>query len=153
MHPMASSTVKFVALILIMICYARSSLAAEYTVGDQLGWRPLVNYYSWVRSKSIKLGDTLGLLFATLDIYLIMIMKINSLFFLFFFNWTVFNYDATTDYSVAEVTQYKFIACNASNAKFFDKSGHSIITLTEPGQHYFMAEAHCSDQMVFSVLV
>ncbi|XWS23539.1 hypothetical protein CRYUN_Cryun28dG0023600 [Craigia yunnanensis] len=119
---MASSIVKFTALILI--CYARSNLAAEHTVGDQLGWRPLVNYYSWVRSKSIKLGDTL-----------------------------VFNYDAATDYSVAEVTQFKFIDCNASNAKFFDNSGHSSITLIEPGQHYFIAEGHCSDQMVFSVLV
>ncbi|XVE55138.1 hypothetical protein DITRI_Ditri03aG0136500 [Diplodiscus trichospermus] len=124
MFQMTISKVKFVTLILILICHARTSLAAEYTVGDQLGWRPLVNYYSWVRSKSIKLGDTL-----------------------------VFNYDTTSDCSVAEVTQYKFIACNASNAKFFDNSGHSSITLTEPGQHYFMAEGHCFDQMVFSVLV
>ncbi|GMI82991.1 uclacyanin 1 [Hibiscus trionum] len=121
MHQMASSTVKFMALFLILF---GSSLAAEHTVGDQLGWRPLVNYYSWVRSKSIKLGDTL-----------------------------VFNYDATKDYSVAEVTQFKFIACNASNAEFFDKSGNSTVTLVESGQHYFMAEGHCSDQMVFSVLV
>ncbi|TYH18318.1 hypothetical protein ES288_A05G260400v1 [Gossypium darwinii] len=66
----------------------------------------------------------------------------------------VFNYDATKDYSVAEVTQFKFIACNASNAKFFDNSGTSSVTLTEPGQHYFMAQNHClDDQMVFSVLV
>ncbi|KAK6257734.1 hypothetical protein QUC31_001193 [Theobroma cacao] len=120
---MEGSTVKFVALILILCC-ARSSLAAEYTVGDQLGWRPLVNYYSWVRSKSIKLGDTL-----------------------------VFNYDATQGYSVAEVTQFKFIACNAANAKYFDNDGHSSVTLTEPGQHYFMAAGHCADQMVLSVLV
>ncbi|XVF39062.1 hypothetical protein PTKIN_Ptkin01aG0005700 [Pterospermum kingtungense] len=121
---MASSAVKFVALILILVCYARSGRGAEYTVGDQLGWRPLVNYYSWVRSKSIKLGDTL-----------------------------VFNYSPFEDYSVAEVTQFKFIACNASEAIFFDSSGNSSITLRKPGQHYFLAQGHCSDQMVFSVLV
>ncbi|KAK8692148.1 hypothetical protein V6N13_075626 [Hibiscus sabdariffa] len=120
---MASSTLKFMALFLFLILFD-VGMAAEHTVGDQLGWRPLVNYYSWVRSKSIKLGDTL-----------------------------VFNYDTTKDYSVAEVTQYKFIACNASDAKFFDKSGSSRVTLSDSGQHYFMAEGHCFDQMVFSVLV
>ncbi|KAK8580169.1 hypothetical protein V6N13_143294 [Hibiscus sabdariffa] len=122
---MASSTLKFMALFLILFDVGMGwGLAAEHTVGDQLGWRPLVNYYSWVRSKSIKLGDTL-----------------------------VFNYDTSKDYSVAEVTQYKFIACNATDAKFFDKSGNSRVTLSEAGQHYFMAEGHCFDQMVFSVLV
>ncbi|KAK8692149.1 hypothetical protein V6N13_075627 [Hibiscus sabdariffa] len=122
---MASSTPKSMALFLILFNVGMGwGLAAELTVGDQLGWRPLVNYYSWVNSKSIKLGDTL-----------------------------VFKYDATKDYSVAEVTQYKFIACNTSNAEFFDNSGSSRVTLVESGQHYFMAEGHCSDQMVFSVLV
>ncbi|OMO68151.1 Plastocyanin-like protein [Corchorus olitorius] len=123
---MASTTFKFMApiLLIIILCYiAPSSLAAEYRVGDDLGWRPLVNYYSWVRSKSIQLGDTL-----------------------------VFNYDAS-QYSVAEVTQFKFIACNASDAIFFEKDGQSSITLSRPGQHYFMADNHCADQMVFSVLV
>ncbi|KAH1065129.1 hypothetical protein J1N35_030116 [Gossypium stocksii] len=121
---MATSLPNFLPLFLIL-CYVGSTMAAVHIVGDQLGWRPHVNYYSWVRSRSIKLGDTL-----------------------------VFNYDATKDYSVAEVTQFKFIACNASNAKFFDNSGTSSVTLTEPGQHYFMDQNHClDDQMVFSVLV
>lgn len=121
---MATSLPRFLSLALIL-CYVGSTMAAVHIVGDQLGWRPLVNYYSWVRSRSIKLGDTL-----------------------------VFNYNATKGYSVAEVTQFKFIACNGSNAIFFDNSGSSSVHLLKPGQHYFMDPNHClHGEMVFSVLV
>ncbi|XVF36651.1 hypothetical protein REPUB_Repub19eG0075500 [Reevesia pubescens] len=55
---MASSSVGM-ACILLVLCMVVPSLATVYTVGDTSGWTTGVDYSTWTKGKTFKVGDSL----------------------------------------------------------------------------------------------
>ncbi|KAA3453897.1 blue copper protein-like [Gossypium australe] len=55
---MASSSVGMVCLLLVS-CMVVPSLAKVYTVGDTSGWTTGVDYSTWTKDKTFKVGDSL----------------------------------------------------------------------------------------------
>lgn len=56
---MANSGAGIVCLLLILLT-AVPSLATDYTVGDSSGWALSVDYTTWAKDKTLKVGDNLG---------------------------------------------------------------------------------------------
>ncbi|XWS23933.1 hypothetical protein CRYUN_Cryun28dG0058200 [Craigia yunnanensis] len=55
---MASSSVRMACLLLVL-CMVVPSLATVYTVGDTSGWTSGVDYSTWTKGKTFKVGDSL----------------------------------------------------------------------------------------------
>ncbi|GMI77244.1 hypothetical protein like AT1G72230 [Hibiscus trionum] len=56
---MGSSNVAMVCLLLVLCMVFVPSLATVYTVGDTSGWATGVDYSSWTKGKTFKVGDSL----------------------------------------------------------------------------------------------
>ncbi|ESQ28543.1 hypothetical protein EUTSA_v10019575mg [Eutrema salsugineum] len=98
-----------------------------YRVGDSEGWTAKDDaYYGWAKRKVFHVGDSL-----------------------------IFEYDRNlndvTQVSVA--LEYQF--CVSSFPKAVYKTGHDVVTLTEPGYHYFISSnyARCVSGQKLAVLV
>ncbi|XP_057991801.1 basic blue protein-like [Hevea brasiliensis] len=88
-----------VLFLMLLLLHFKTTQAATYTVGDDLGWSPEVSMESWAENKKFYAGDTL-----------------------------VFNYEADS-YNVVVVDQQGHDTCTlTANAKVFD-SGHDQIML------------------------
>ncbi|XWS21460.1 hypothetical protein CRYUN_Cryun30bG0056700 [Craigia yunnanensis] len=48
-----------VACLLLVFCMVVPSLATDYTVGDTSGWTTGVDYSTWTKGKTFKVGDSL----------------------------------------------------------------------------------------------
>ncbi|CAL9006934.1 unnamed protein product [Prunus brigantina] len=93
--------------------YYSMVLATEYVVGDDEGWNSGVDYYAWLDGKTFYVGDVL-----------------------------VFNYNAG-DHNVIVVDADGYDKCSASpNWGSYD-SGNDVITLSSPGDNYYICQWHC----------
>ncbi|KAG2261699.1 hypothetical protein Bca52824_068778 [Brassica carinata] len=109
---MATTTRMFAVLVMVLMGCCCS--AKIYKVGDSKGWTAKKgSYYEWARRKEFQVGDSL-----------------------------MFEYDG----SVNDVTQvssrleYRF--CNSLSPKAVYNTGHDVVTLTEPGYHFFISSNH-----------
>ncbi|KAH7287767.1 hypothetical protein KP509_32G073300 [Ceratopteris richardii] len=117
--------------ILLASVFARLASATLYTVGGPAGWtlpsRAKLNYTEWSENTDFKIGDILE-----------------------------FNY-VPKAHTVLEVTRTDFRYCNISNplTKFDDASGKTTVTLTNPGNYYFIdgVGQHCEEGQKFQARV
>ncbi|CAA7025650.1 unnamed protein product [Microthlaspi erraticum] len=89
-------------------------LGKIYKVGDSDGWTTKEGtYYEWAEHKEFHVGDSL-----------------------------IFKYDRNVSdvTQVSDAQEYEF--CNSSSPKAVYNTGHDIVTLTEPGSHYFISSNH-----------
>lgn len=57
--------------LLLVLAIVPAALAVTYTVGDASQWDSGVDYTTWVKGKTFRVGDTLGtLLFSPVEIYI-----------------------------------------------------------------------------------
>ncbi|CAH8368006.1 unnamed protein product [Eruca vesicaria subsp. sativa] len=129
---MATSTRIFSFLFAMMITFtvlSSSCSARVYKVGDSDGWTAKDDvYYAWAEKnyKEFHVGDSL-----------------------------VFEYDPT----INDVTQVsgalEYELCDYSSPKAVYNTGHDVVTLTEPGFHYFITsnQAQCVLGQKLEVLV
>ncbi|CAA7055551.1 unnamed protein product [Microthlaspi erraticum] len=101
--------------------------AKIYKVGDSEGWtRKDDTYYGWAEHKQFHVGDSL-----------------------------IFKYDRNFNdvTQVSSALEYEF--CNSSSPKAVYNTGHDVVTLTEPGSHYFISSNHtqCVEGQKIHVLV
>ncbi|CAN1120591.1 Blue copper protein [Linum perenne] len=99
-----------------------------YTVGDSFGWNIPTNrslFRDWASGKDFMVGDSL-----------------------------VFNYAAGA-HNVAEVTSDGYTACRTANPISLDSNPPSRITLTTPGEHFYICAiaGHCSAGQQLSINV
>ncbi|KAF8111857.1 hypothetical protein N665_0072s0068 [Sinapis alba] len=104
-----------------------SCSATIYKVGDSDGWSAKDDtYYSWADRKEFHVGDSL-----------------------------VFDYDGNFNdvTQVSGALEYQF--CDSSSPKAVYKTGHDVVTLTEPGFYYFISSNHsqCSSGQRLDILV
>lgn len=50
----------WIAVVVAIMMIPFNCLATYYTVGDNLGWKPGVNYTAWASGKQFVVGDYLG---------------------------------------------------------------------------------------------
>ncbi|XP_061358144.1 mavicyanin-like [Gastrolobium bilobum] len=112
---MIAMVLLFVTVILISL--SGVSTSAVYRVGDSAGWTIIghPDYRKWASTKRFHVGDTL-----------------------------VFYYHKQY-HDVMEVSHHDYIHCNINSAKAFYHSGSDSITLTKPGNFYFICSnaGHC----------
>ncbi|KAG2261700.1 hypothetical protein Bca52824_068779 [Brassica carinata] len=109
-----ATTTRMFCFVLVMVLMGCCCSAKIYKVGDSKGWTAKKgSYYEWARRKEFQVGDSL-----------------------------MFEYDG----SVNDVTQvssrleYRF--CNSLSPKAVYNTGHDVVTLTEPGYHFFISSNH-----------
>ncbi|CAN8272109.1 unnamed protein product [Cochlearia groenlandica] len=127
---MATTTMKkiiFGVMFLITILLGCCS-ATVYKVGDSEGWTSKEDeYYKWTENKEFHVGDSL-----------------------------IFEYDPNFNdvTQVSGALEYNF--CHSSfSPKAVYKTGHDVVTLTEPGYHYFITSNHdqCKSGQKLDILV
>ncbi|VVB09226.1 unnamed protein product [Arabis nemorensis] len=101
--------------------------AKVYKVGDSDGWAAKDDvYYDWTKGKEFHVGDSL-----------------------------IFEYDPNFNdvTQVSGALEYEF--CDFSSPKAVYNTGHDVVTLTEPGFHYFISSNHaqCLSGQKLDVLV
>ncbi|CAM6101142.1 unnamed protein product [Calypogeia fissa] len=118
-----------VALLVIAALSAQSAKAATYKVGGSTGWTLGISatfYDDWAKSISFKTGDVLD-----------------------------FAYSGSL-HNVFEVSAADLASCNvASPLKTYNTIGGATLTLTTPGNHFFICGIpdHCALNMQMTVLV
>lgn len=102
-----------------------SVTASDYTVGGSSGWANGIDYSTWTNGKTFVVGDTLA-----------------------------FNYGAGA-HTVNRVSSGDYSACSSSNALSTDSSGQTTVTLSSPGNYYFICgvAGHCANGMKLTVAV
>ncbi|CAI9755388.1 unnamed protein product [Fraxinus pennsylvanica] len=98
---------------------ATSTMATNYTVGDNAGWKVGVNYTEWVADKTFYVGDTL----------------------MFMYN--------KGSHDVLKVNGPDFQQCLKSNTTGLLVSGNDVITLAKPGKKWYICTVadHCTKGM------
>ncbi|CAN8312562.1 unnamed protein product [Cochlearia groenlandica] len=126
---MATTTKIFSFIFLITITILLTSCSATiYKVGDSInGWTTKEDtYYEWTKGKEFHVGDSL-----------------------------IFEYDHNFNdvTQVSGALEYEF--CDTSSPKAVYKTGHDVVTFTEPGYHYFITSNHvqCTLGQKLDVLV
>ncbi|KAK9272356.1 hypothetical protein L1049_002727 [Liquidambar formosana] len=112
-------------LVMLVLFSAQSCLAKVYTVGDSEGWGP----------KKVNYFDWA-----------------NSKK---FFTGDILEFNYAKGHTVAEVDNYGFVTCNATNPIFSDDSGHTSITLNTSREYFFISAGprDCDFGMWFAVYV
>ncbi|KQK12791.1 basic blue protein [Brachypodium distachyon] len=114
------------ALVVAALLPATAS-AAAYTVGDGSGWDLGIDYTAWAKGKKFRVGDTLEFLYSL----------------------------GEAEHNVVVVDATSYASCSVpSNAPTFT-SGDDTITLTAPGEWFFICgiEGHCQDGMYLDINV
>ncbi|KAF8080686.1 hypothetical protein N665_0928s0004 [Sinapis alba] len=110
---MATRT-RILCFVLAMILMGCCCSAKIYKVGDSEGWKAKDGtYYAWAKRKEFQLGDSL-----------------------------LFEYDGNVNdvTQVSGALEYQF--CNSHSPKAVYNTGHDVVTLTEPGYHFFISSNH-----------
>ncbi|KAG9452092.1 hypothetical protein H6P81_004996 [Aristolochia fimbriata] len=104
-----------VFLLIVMACLSSISLAKEFVVGDQAGWRTGFDYTAWAEGKEFRVGDKL-----------------------------VFNYPVGS-HNVLRVDGDSFKNCTAPADVKPLETGNDIITLSSPGRKWYICGVgkHC----------
>ncbi|XP_043717219.1 basic blue protein-like [Telopea speciosissima] len=107
------------------LCLVLTCSATLYIVGDTSGWDVSTNLNSWVKNKTFNVGDVL-----------------------------LFQYVSST-YTVNEVTRNNFNGCDVTRAFKIYTGGNSTITLTKPGDRFFICgtKLYCLTGMKLQVHV
>ncbi|KAL2543898.1 Uclacyanin 1 [Forsythia ovata] len=118
-----ASKVFLIAILVTTI--AAPSLATDYMVGDDAGWKVGVNYTAWAAGKEFYIGDTL-----------------------------MFMYQKGSE-NVLKVNATEFQQCLASNTSGALTSGNDIVTLAKPGKRWYISgvDDHCSKGVKLVVTV
>lgn len=124
-----TTTVKKMILFVIttLTVLMGTSSATIYKVGDSDGWTAMEDtYYSWAYPKEFHVGDSL-----------------------------VFDYDRNINDVTQVLGALEYHFCDSSSPKAVYKTGQDVVTLTEPGFHYFISSNHsqCSSGQKLDVLV
>ncbi|KAE8657341.1 hypothetical protein F3Y22_tig00116996pilonHSYRG00505 [Hibiscus syriacus] len=113
---MASSKI-FFAIAVVAFFAVPSSLATEFTVGDEKGWALDFDYQEWAAGKEFRVGDTL-----------------------------VFKYTPGV-HDVLKVNGTEFQQCRAANDNVVPlRTGNDVITLSTPGRKWYICSVprHCA---------
>ncbi|XP_042506827.1 basic blue protein-like [Macadamia integrifolia] len=109
--------------VVAFLCLVLTCSATLYTVGGTSGWDVSTDLQSWAKSKTFYVGDVL-----------------------------LFLYTSST-YTVNEVTRNNFNGCNLARALQIYSGGNSSITLTKPGDRFFVCgnKLYCCGGMKLQV--
>ncbi|KAL3818149.1 hypothetical protein ACJIZ3_004054 [Penstemon smallii] len=121
---MASSRAFFIAIILAAV--VAPSLATDYTVGDNDGWKLGVDYTKWATGKDFRVGDTIKFMYAP------------------------------GSHNILKVNGPDFQQCTSTNASSIPMtSGNDIITLANPGRKWYICDIgnHCRQGMKLVITV
>ncbi|CAL5429784.1 unnamed protein product [Camellia sinensis] len=110
---MASSLWILVVIAIVAITLP-STLATDFTVGDDNGWLLDYNYQAWAMGKDFRVGDRL-----------------------------IFDYPQGA-HDVLIVNATGFQQCTAPANAVPLTTGHDIIPLTAPGQEWYICSYHCA---------
>ncbi|XP_068650575.1 blue copper protein-like [Aristolochia californica] len=113
-----------VFLLITMACLPAISLAKEFVVGDESGWRTDFNYTAWAEGKDFHVGDAL-----------------------------VFNYPKRS-HNVLRVDGVAFQSCTAPQDITPLETGNDVITLQSPGRRWYICGVaqHCELGMMKLVI-
>ncbi|CAH8341405.1 unnamed protein product [Eruca vesicaria subsp. sativa] len=102
----------FVLVMLLMGCFCSAKI---YKVGDSEGWRAKKGgtYYEWAKRKEFQVGDSL-----------------------------MFEYDGNVNDVTQVNSRLEYQFCNSHSPKAVYNKGHDVVTLTEPGYHFFITSNH-----------
>ncbi|KAI3724970.1 hypothetical protein L1987_64739 [Smallanthus sonchifolius] len=128
---MAASKLMIVVVVMAIASFRLPSTVAQtsHVVGDTTGWTipPGGNatYITWASSQTFTVGDTL-----------------------------VFNF-ATNAHDVAEVREEAYGPCTTANPISTNNTGPAILTLTRPGNHYYICTfgTHCQAGQKLTITV
>lgn len=146
---------------LVILCFALTSAATNYMVGDSSGWDISTDLDTWAQGKNFVVGDVLGKyhLICIVAYYscnisnLLLEISMMGYFFSWFF-YVVFQY--TSSDSVNEVTKESFDGCNTTKViKTYTNNGNTTVTLSRPGPWYFISgnKLYCLGGMKLAINV
>ncbi|CAH8381723.1 unnamed protein product [Eruca vesicaria subsp. sativa] len=109
------ATARMFCFVLVMILMGSCCSAKIYKVGDSKGWRAKKggNYYEWAKRKEFQVGDSL-----------------------------MFEYDGNVNDVTQVNSRLEYQFCNSHSPKAVYNTGHDVVTLTEPGYHFFITSNH-----------
>ncbi|GMJ06169.1 uclacyanin 1 [Hibiscus trionum] len=108
---------KFFIIAVVALFAVPSSLATEFTVGDEKGWSLDFDYQGWATGKEFRVGDKL-----------------------------VFKYTAGV-HDVLKVNGTEFQQCQAASSNTLAlTTGNDVITLSAPGRKWYICSVpgHCA---------
>ncbi|CAH8380322.1 unnamed protein product, partial [Eruca vesicaria subsp. sativa] len=109
------ATTRMFCFVLVMILMGICCSAKIYKVGDSEGWRAKKGgtYYEWTKRKEFQVGDSL-----------------------------MFEYDGNANDVTQVSSRLEYQFCNSHSPKAVYNKGHDVVTLTEPGYHFFITSNH-----------
>ncbi|KAJ4901342.1 copper ion binding [Raphanus sativus] len=111
---MATTTRRTFCFVLVMVLMGCCCSAKIYKVGDSKGWRAKEGtYYEWAKRKEFQVGDSL-----------------------------MFEYDGHVNDVTQVSSRLEYQFCNSLSPKAVYNTGHDVVTLTEPGYHFFISSNH-----------
>ncbi|KAL0674846.1 hypothetical protein Bca4012_002827 [Brassica carinata] len=109
-----ATTTRILCFVLVMVLMGCCCSAKIYKVGDSEGWTAKGGtYYAWASRKEFQVGDSL-----------------------------IFEYDGNVNdvTRVSSALEYQF--CNSASPQAVYETGHDVVTLAEPGYHFFISSNH-----------
>ncbi|XP_013594864.1 PREDICTED: uncharacterized protein LOC106303038 [Brassica oleracea var. oleracea] len=106
-----ATTTRMFCFMLAMVLMGCCCSAKIYKVGDSKGWMIAKHgsYYEWTKRKEFQVGDSL-----------------------------MFEYDGNVNDVTQVSSRLEYQFCNSLTPKAFYNTGHDVVTLTEPGYHFFI---------------
>ncbi|CAN7025176.1 unnamed protein product [Brassica rapa subsp. trilocularis] len=106
-----ATTTRMFCFVLVMVLMGCCCSAKIYKVGDSKGWTTAKHgsYYEWAKRKEFQVGDSL-----------------------------MFEYDGNVNDVTQVSSRLEYQFCNSLSPKAVYNTGHDVVTLTEPGYHFFI---------------
>ncbi|XP_013704284.3 blue copper protein-like [Brassica napus] len=106
-----ATTTRMFCFVLVMVLMGCCCSAKIYKVGDSKGWTTAKHgsYYEWAKLKKFQVGDSL-----------------------------MFEYDGNINDVTQVSSRLEYQFCNSLSPKAVYNTGHDVVTLMEPGYHFFI---------------
>ncbi|KAF3518828.1 hypothetical protein DY000_02058825 [Brassica cretica] len=109
-----ATTTRMFCFVLVMVLMGCCCSAKIYKVGDSKGWTAKHGtYYDWAKRNEFQVGDSL-----------------------------TFQYDGNVNDVTQVSSRLEYQFCNSLSPKAVYNTGHDVVTLTEPGYHFFITSNH-----------
>ncbi|CAN6910074.1 unnamed protein product [Brassica oleracea var. botrytis] len=106
-----ATTTRMFCFVLVMVLMGCCCSAKIYKVGESKIWTAKKDgsYYEWAKRKEFQVGDSL-----------------------------MFEYDGNVNDITQVSSRLEYQFCNSLSPKAVYNTGHDVVTLTEPGYHFFI---------------
>ncbi|KAF3524169.1 hypothetical protein F2Q69_00046338 [Brassica cretica] len=109
-----ATTTRMFCFVLVMVLMGCCCSAKIYKMGDSKGWTAKHGtYYDWAKRNEFQVGDSL-----------------------------MFQYDGNVNDVTQVSSRLEYQFCNSLSPKAVYNTGHDVVTLREPGYHFFITSNH-----------